>query len=189
MCIDELAVLRVVLHACTHTAPHGLVRRRVVAIVTRTGRCEVDVAAVLGMLRREDVVERGQLKIVGIAGLRVAAVQRLRQLQHIVGVASLWAVDVVDEVHAGFLAGEMLTTAVAAESQRALASHHVPEELCGLVVGLVAGHLGYTLEAHHLWHLRVGVHIVEVVNMLCHRCQQTAVREPLGGIEILPVAI
>ena len=34
----------------------------------------------------------------------------IRQLQHIVGVTGLWAVDVIHEVDAGFLAGEVLTT-------------------------------------------------------------------------------
>ena len=37
MGIDELTVLAMVLHTCTHAAPHGLVRSRIVAIVARTG--------------------------------------------------------------------------------------------------------------------------------------------------------
>ena len=109
MGVDELSVLAVILHACAHAAPHGLVRRRVVAVVTRTGGGEVHISSMLRMLRGEDVVEGCQLVIVGIAGLRITAMHVLRQLQHIVGVAGLRSVNVVDEVHAGLFAGEVLT--------------------------------------------------------------------------------
>ena len=89
--------------------------------------------------------------------------QILGKLQHVVGVAALGTIDVVDEVHAGILAGKVLATAVTAKGQRTLARHDVPEEGAGFVVGLVAREFGDTLESHHLRNLGVGVHIVEAV--------------------------
>ena len=112
------------------------------------------------------MVERRQLVVVGIAGLRITTVHVLSEFQHVVGVARLRTVDVVDEVGTGLLAGEVLTTAVASESQRALARHHVPEEVGSMVIALVAREFADALEAHHLRHLCVGMHIVETVHTL-----------------------
>ena len=117
MGIDELTVLTVVLHACAYTAPHCLVGCRVVAIVTRTGRREVHVSAVSGMLRREYMVEGSQFVVVGIAGLRVATVHVFGKFQHIVGVARLRTINVIDEVRTGLLAGEVLPARVASKGQ------------------------------------------------------------------------
>ena len=108
MGIDKLSVFTVVLHTCSHATPHGFVGSRVVTVMTRTGWGEIHIAAMLGMLRREDVVKGSQFVEVGIACLWVTAVHILCQLQHIVGVTGLRTVDVVDEVRAGFLAGEVL---------------------------------------------------------------------------------
>ena len=108
MGIDKLSVLTVVLHTCSHAAPHGFVGSRVVTVMTRTGWGEIHIAAMLRMLRREDVVEGSQLVVVGIACLGIAAVQVFRQLQHVIGVTGLRTVDIVDEVRAGFLTGEVL---------------------------------------------------------------------------------
>ena len=54
------------------------------------------------------MVEGSQLVVVGIACLGIAAVQVFRQLQHVIGITGLRTVDIVDEVGAGFLAGEVL---------------------------------------------------------------------------------
>ena len=43
--------------------------------------------------------------------------QILRQLQHVVGVTALRAIDVCHEVLASLLAGEVLATAVTSEGQ------------------------------------------------------------------------
>ena len=117
MGIDKLSVLTMILHTCTHTAPHGLVRSRVVAIVARTSRCEIHITAMFRMLGREDMIEGGQFEEVGITGLRVATMQILRQLQHVVRVTALRTVDIRHEVLTSLLAGEVLTTAIAAECQ------------------------------------------------------------------------
>ena len=131
------------------------------------------------------MVEQRQLIVVGIAGLRVTVVQQLRQLQHVVGVTGLGAVDVVDEVHTGILAGEMLAARVAAEGQRALPCDDVPEELGCFVVALIARMVADALEPHYLGHLRVGVHVVQTVHALHHRSEQPTMRETLGHVEIL----
>ena len=78
MGINELSVLAMILHTCAHAAPHSLIGSGVVAIMTRTGRGEINIASVLGMLTGEDMVERGQLVVVGIAGLRITTVHIFR---------------------------------------------------------------------------------------------------------------
>ena len=50
MGINKLAIFAMVFHTRTNTAPHRLVGSRIVAIMTRTSRREIDVAAVLGVL-------------------------------------------------------------------------------------------------------------------------------------------
>ena len=186
--IDELSILAVVLHTCSHTTPHGLVGSRVVAIVTRTGRGEVDIAAMLRVLGREDMVEHRQLVIVGKTSLRVTTMQFLSQFQHVVRVTALWAVDVVNEVLAGLLAGEVLTTTVTTKGQRTLTSDDIPEVGAGSVIRLVAREFSDTLKSHHLGHLGVGVQIVETILSLGEWIQQTTVRESLGHIEVFLVA-
>ena len=93
--VDEMAVLGVVLHARTHTAPHGLIHLRVDAVALRTERGEVDIAARDGVLRGEDVVPRGILVEVGILGIGGAVAHHLRHLQHIVRVARFGTVQLV----------------------------------------------------------------------------------------------
>ena len=79
----------------------------------------------------------------------------------------------------------MLTTRVATKGQRTLTGHDVPEELGGIVVAHVPlAQLSDALESHSLRHLRVGVHVVEVVQPLHHGRQQTTVREALGHGEV-----
>ena len=141
----------------------------------------------LGVLRREYVIERCQLIVVGIAGLRIAAVQVLGQFQHIVRVTGLRTVDVVDEVDAGLLAGEVLATTVSAKCQRTFAGDNIPEVVCCLMVRLVASKFADALKSHHLRHLCIGMHIIEIVLTLRHGCQQSPMRETLGCHQILPV--
>ena len=87
----------------------------------------------------------------------------LRQLQHIVGIAGLRAVDVVDEVDAGLLAGEVFTTRVAAKGERTLTRHDIPEEIGSVVITLITREFADSLKSHHLRHLGVGMHVVEIV--------------------------
>ena len=63
------------------------------------------------------MVERSQLIVVSITGFWITTMQILGELEHVVGVAGLRTVDVVDEIHTGFLAGEVLTTRVPAKSE------------------------------------------------------------------------
>ena len=90
------------------------------------------------MLGREDMVERSQLIEIGESCLGVASVQVLGELEHIVGVAALRPVDIVDEIGASLFAGEMLSTAVATEGEGPLSCYNIPEESTGIVEGLVA---------------------------------------------------
>ena len=63
------------------------------------------------------MIEGGQLEEVGIACLRIATMQILCQLQHVVGVTALRAIDVCHKVLASLLAGEVLATAIASKGQ------------------------------------------------------------------------
>ena len=69
------------------------------------------------MLGRKDMIEGGQFEEVGITGLRITTMQILRQLQHVIGVTTLRTIDVIHEVLAGLLAGEVFTTTVTTECQ------------------------------------------------------------------------
>ena len=127
-----------ILHTRTYAAPHGLIRSRIVAIVTRTCRGEIHVATMHRVLTGEDMIESSQLVVVGIASLWVTTVHILRELQHIVCIAALRTVNIIDKIRAGFLTGEMFTTAIAAKGQRALTRHDIPEEIGSIVIDLVA---------------------------------------------------
>ena len=109
------------------------------------------------------MIKGGQLIIVGKTGLWITTVQFLRQFQHIIGVTSLRTIDIIDEVHASFLAGEVLTTTVATKSQRSFARNDIPEIDAGIMIGLITREFSDTLKAHHLGHLGVGVHVVETI--------------------------
>ena len=154
----------------------------------RTGGCEIDIAAVLGMLGREDVVEHGALVEVCILSLRRHPEEVFRQLEHIVGVAGLRTVVVIDKIYAGCRAGEMLAAAVASECQRTVVRHRPPEVAAGLgIVGRVA-ELADAHESHCFRHLRVGVEIVQTVLVACEWLEDELVGIPLGRGEILFVA-
>ena len=139
----------------------------------------------LGMLAGEDMVKGSQFVEVGEACLGITAVQLLGEFQHVVRVTGLRAVDVVDEVLAGLLAGEVLTTAVATEGQRALARDDIPEIGAGRVIGLIAREFGNALKAHHLRHLGIGMQVVETVLPLGEGIQQPPVGEAPGHVEVL----
>ena len=140
------------------------------------------------MLGGEDVVEERPLVEIGVARLRLQAVQVLRELEHIVRIAGLRAVDVADEVNAGVHAREVLPAAVAAEREAAPAGHVLPEPASRLEVALVAGELRDARKAHSLGNLRIGVHVIEDVLVIAHGVQQQLVREAAGAVEIRLVA-
>ena len=87
--VDELAVLPWFSMPVPTQHQKHCRRLRVDAVVPRPDRREVDVAAVLGVLRREDVVEERALVVVGVSAARVGAEQQLGQPEHVVGVAGL----------------------------------------------------------------------------------------------------
>ena len=94
--IGEVAVLTVIFHARTHTAPHGLVHLRIDAIALRAQRCEVDIAARRRVLRGEDVIVHRIFIEVGVARVVRLVGKHLRELEHVVGVAALRSVSLVD---------------------------------------------------------------------------------------------
>ena len=56
------------------------------------------------------------------------------------------------------------------------------------MVVVVARKFGNALKSNYFGDLRIGVHIVEAVVTLHHRRQQSAVRKPLGAVEVTLVA-
>ena len=83
---------------------------------------------------------------------------------------------------------EVLVDAVAADADGAVGDDGVPEEAGGPVHGLVAGEVGYALEADDLGYLRVGVHAGEAVLSGQEGVEQGAVRESPGQFEIFGLA-
>ena len=172
---DKLSILSVVFHTCSHAAPHRLIRSRIVAVMTRTGGSEIDIAAMLRMLGREDMVEHRSLVKVAIHAIRLHSVQILGKLQHIISIARLRSIDVVDIVDAIFLSREVLTPAVTSQSQRTLTCHNFPEILAGIVILHIMGQLSDALIADNLRNLRIGMHIVKAVLAVFQRNKQHSV--------------
>ena len=181
---DKLSILSVVFHTCSHAAPHRLIRSRIVAIMARTGGSEIDIASMLRMLGREDMVEHRSLVKVAIHAIRFYSVQILGKLQHIISIARLRSIDVVDIVYAIFLSREVLTPAVTSQSQRTLTCHNFPEILAGIVILHIMSQLSDALIADNLRNLRIGMHIVKAVLAVFQRNEQHSVGEAAGTIQI-----
>lgn len=109
------------------------------------------------------MVHHGLLIKVSIACLRITAMQVFGQFQHIVGIAGLRFINVVDKVHTGIFGREVLTTAVAAESQCTLSGDDVPEEGGSRMIHLITTYFSDTLKAHHFRYLGIGMQIVETI--------------------------
>ena len=117
MCINELIILAVVFHTRANAAPHSLVWGGIVAVMARTCGREIHVAAVSGVLGGEDMIERCEFVEVGVASLGVAAVEVFGEFEHIVGIATFGAVDVVDEIGARLTTREVFAATVATEGE------------------------------------------------------------------------
>ena len=151
---------------------------------------EVDVAACGGVLRREDVVPHGLLVEVGILGIGRAVAEHLAELQHVVGVARLGTVELVDVAVAVGDAEEVLAHAVAADADGAVLCYVSPEVLGCLAVGGRCRVLFVdALKTDILWNLRVSVLAVEecLVERL-HIVDHVLVRVLLGSRQVLLVA-
>ena len=127
---------------------------------------------------------------VGIAGIVCTGAEHLAELQHVVGVAALWAVDNVDVAIGIGLGQEVFADAVAADADGAVLGHVPPEVLGSTQVVLGRSVLfADALEAYVLRHLRVGVAVVEERSVEClHAVEHRAVAEALGGGEVFFVA-
>ena len=152
--------------------------------MARTGGSEIDIAAMQRMLGREDMVEHRSLVKVAIHAIRLYSVQSLGKLQHIISIARLRSIDVVDIVYAIFLSREVLTPAVTSQSQRTLTCHNFPEILAGIVILHIMSQLSDALIADNLRNLRIGMHIVKTVLAVFQRNEQHSVGEAAGTIQI-----
>ena len=86
MGVDEVTILRVVLHTRAHAAPHALIGLRVDAIALWTQGGEIDIATRLRILCREDMVPHGLLEEVHILRIAGAVEEHLGELHHVIGV-------------------------------------------------------------------------------------------------------
>ena len=136
------------------------------------------------MLGREDMVEHRSLVKVAIHAIRLHSVQILGKLQHIISIARLRSIDVVDIVDAIFLSREVLTPAVTSQSQRTLTCHNFPEILAGIVILHIMSQLSDALIADNLRNLRISMHIVKAVLAVFQRNKQHSVGEASGTIQI-----
>ena len=152
--------------------------------MTRTGRSEIDIATMLRMLGREDMVEHRSLIKVTIHSIRFHSIQVLCQFQHIIGIARLRTIDVVDIVYACFLSRKMLTPTVSSQSQRTLTCHNFPEILAGIVILHIMSQLSDALISDNLRNLCIGMHIVKTILAFFHWHQQQLVRESASTIQI-----
>ena len=179
-----------VLHASAHAAPHAFVGHRVDAIALRTQGGEIDIATSLGVLGREDVVPHGLLVEIGILGIAGAVEQHLRELQHVVGVARLRTIGLVDIAIAVGSGEEVLVHRVATDADGAVGGHILPEVLgSGDIIGGSSVHLANTLHANELWHLGVGVLTIEERGVEClHAVEHRLVGVLLGCLQIFLVA-
>jgi len=186
--VDELAIFAVVLDAGADAAPEAFGRLRVVAVVLRADGREVDEAAVHGVLRREDVVEKGAFIIGGVARIGIAAVQLFGQPEHIVGVACFGSFTRFD--HRGEILGgvEVFAHAVATEGGAAVVDDGGPEIARGIRPGGITAEFGNAGVADDFRDLRVGVESGEVVFVLEQWFECAAVGEALGEREIFGVA-
>ena len=184
---DKLSILSVVFHACSHATPHCLIRGRIVAVMARTGGSEIDIATMLRMLGRKDMVEHRSLVKIAIHAIVLHSVQILGKLQHIIRIARLRTIDIVDIVYAIFLSREVLTTTVSAQSQRTLTCHNFPEILAGIVVLYIMSQLSDALIADNLRNLRIGMHIVKTILAILHRSKQLFVGEAAGTTQIFRI--
>ena len=139
--VDELAVAGVVFHAGAGAAPERVEVRAVGAGKVRAQRRVIDKRARAHQrrLRGEDVIEEGVLVVIHVGGIRLLAVKRLGELEHVVGVAGLRTAVVGDQLAHVLRVGEMLVDAVAAVDPGAVFHDGLPEERGGRAGAGVAG--------------------------------------------------
>ncbi len=184
-----MAIFRVIFHARTDAAPHAFVDGGVDAVALGTKGGEIDVAARLGVLGGEDVVPGGVFIEIGILRLVRLVEKHLGELQHVVGVARLGTIEVVDVVLCIGGGEEVLAHAVSADADGAVLRHVLPEVVGGSLIGGAGVFLIDALEAYVFGHLGVGVLSVEEGGVEClHAAHHGLVAVFLGGIEVFAFA-
>ena len=187
MRIDEVSVLLMVLHTRTHAAPHVLVGYAVDAVRLRPERSEIDIAAGAGVLGGEDVVVHARLVEVCILAVMEGVEEILRELEHVVRVAALGAVQPFDVAVTIVLTQEMLLDGVATYAHGAVPGYVRPEvDGCRAELGSSGGrHLVDADETHVLGHLRIGMlSAQEIPVQRLHAVHHAHVAVSLGCLEV-----
>ena len=112
-------------------------------------------------------------------------VQSFGEFQHIVCVAGLGTVDVIDIIDTVLRGREVFAARIAAQGQRTFLCHHLPEMLACPVHILIPVQFSDSLVTGHLRDLSVRVQIVKRVLAPLKRIQQHLVRVTACANEIL----
>jgi len=187
---DKLSVLAMILHARTHTAPHRLVNLGINPVMLRSGRCEIDIPPVFGMLGGKDVVEQRPFVIVGVHGILIDGKEVFRQFEHVVRIAGFRTFPFGGVFHTVGGRQEMLADTVASQRQRPFVHHVLPEIERSRMVGRGRGiELSHSFKPNHLGDLRVGMFTIQINGGIQpHVVVQHLMRKTLGGRQIRGIA-
>ena len=190
MRVDEVTVFRVVLHTCADAAPHALVHLRVDAVREWAQRGEIDVTTCFWVLCGHDVVPHRSFVEVRILGVMGVVEEVFGEFQHVVGVARLGTLHVVDVELSVLMVLEVLADGVTTDADSAVLCHIIPEVQHGAtIVGEALVFLPCTFETDVLRNLSVGVLAVEEGGVEgLHAVNHLAVAVLLSCIEIFLVA-
>ena len=139
-------------------------------------------APVLGVYRRENVVEQGALVVIGVVDVRLEREQRPRELQHVVGIASLARAPVHAVVQV-IRRPEILVGAVAPAREAVVLGHAIPEERGREEIGGLTGVAVALGGADELGHLGVAMLAGEIVLVALERRDERAVLERVRKLE------
>ena len=183
--INKLVVLRRIFHAGTHAAPHARIDLGIHAVMARTRRSEIHIAAVFRVDCRKDMVEQRTFIEVGVMRIVLDVEQTFRQLEHVVSIAGFRSFAFFHEFFVIVERREMFRNAVAANRDTALVHDRLPEKVGALRILLVARKFRNSRKAYNFGHLRIRMHVRQVIVPLRHRVQKPLMRPLLCSIQIL----
>ena len=180
--VDAVAVEGVTLHPGADAAGEVALHVLVFLLHPAAHRDHVRRATILGVHRREDVIEERALVEVGVERVGTEPEEPTRELEHVVVVARL-ARAAVHAIAQLVGIAEILREPVSARGVRVMLYDAIPEERRRFDVGGVAGVAVTHRGAHELRDLTVAVLAVEVVLMALEGVGESAMFESDREIE------
>jgi len=160
--INAVAVFGVVLHTRAGATPEGAVGVAVILARTRPERDVIASHSVGRILRSQNVVVEGALVVIRISWFGVPLEEVARQLEHVVGVASLCRVR-PERLGERFFGGEMFAVTMPADDVRSLVDDRVPEEQGSGFERFLAGEFILARRSDEFGDLGVGMEAGELV--------------------------